>query len=174
VVWSDAAKECSSVSSVALRILAFGRSITKRKEIAMNTLTTKEMEIHVAVTGWLQIANSLLSIVAGAFVLVLLVGVGVAVEDEVALRIMAATGLATGGLLLILSLPGLVAGLGLLRRASWSRIMAQVLAVFELVLFPIGTLLGAYTIFVLSQRAAPEVFGACCALEESRLQGEGA
>jgi hypothetical protein len=140
----------------------------------MNQLTREDMEAHVRVAGWLQIANSLLSIVAGAFVLVLLVGVGVAVEDEVALRIMAATGLATGGLLLILSLPGLVAGIGLLRRASWARVMAQVLAVFELVLFPIGTLLGAYTIFVLSQRAAPEVFGACCALEESRLQGEGA
>jgi hypothetical protein len=46
--------------------------------------------------------------------------------------------------------------------------MAQVLAVFELVLFPIGTLLGAYTIFVLSQRAAVEAFGACCELEEGR------
>jgi hypothetical protein len=140
----------------------------------MNTLTKKDMQVHVAIIGWLQIVNSLLSIVAGAFVVVLLLGVGVAVEDEIALRIMVATGLAIGGLLLILSLPGLVAGIGLLRRASWARVMAQVLAVFELVLFPIGTLLGIYTIFILSQRAAADVFGPCCALEESRPQTAGA
>jgi hypothetical protein len=140
----------------------------------MNTLTKRDMEVHVAVTGWLQIVNSLLSIVAGAFVVALLLGVGVAVEDEIALRIMAVTAFAVAGLLLVLSLPGLAAGIGLLRRASWARIMAQVLAVFELVLFPIGTLLGAYTIFVLSQRAAPEVLGPCCAMEESRLKAAGA
>jgi hypothetical protein len=140
----------------------------------MNTLTKKDMEVHVAIIGWLQIVNSLLSIVAGAFVVALLLGVGVAVEDDVALRIMAVTGFAVGGLLLILSLPGLVAGIGLLRRASWARIMAQVLAVFELVLFPVGTLLGTYTIFILSQRAAADVFGPCCAMEESRPQAAGA
>jgi hypothetical protein len=139
----------------------------------MNALTKRDMEVHVAITGWLQIVNSLLSIIVGAFVVVLLLGVGVAVEDEIALRIMVATGLAIGGLLLILSLPGLVAGIGLLRRASWARIMAEVLAVFELVVLPIGTLLGIYTIFILSQRAAVEVFGPCCALEESRLEPAG-
>ncbi len=140
----------------------------------MNTLTKRDMEVHVAITGWLQIVNSLLSIVAGAFVVALLLGVGVAIEDEVALRIMVATGLAIGCLLLILSLPGLVAGIGLLRRASWARVMAQVLAVFELVLFPIGTLLGIYTIFILSQRAAADVFGTCCELEQNLLKAASA
>ncbi|HSB89214.1 MAG TPA: hypothetical protein VLD63_04205 [Anaerolineales bacterium] len=132
------------------------------------------METHVAVVAWLQILNGLLGIVAGAFVAALLVGIGAIVEDAIAFRIMALTATSLGGLLLVLSLPGVVTGIGLLRRASWARILALVLAVFELMLFPTGTLLGAYTIFVLSQRAVPEVFGACCAAEEARVQAAGA
>jgi hypothetical protein len=143
-------------------------------EWKMDTLNKKELETHVAVAGWLQIVNGLLGILWGAFMATLILGVGTAVDDPIAFRIMAVTATAFGGLLLALSVPGVVAGIGLLNWASWSRFMALVLAVLELPLFPIGTLLGGYTIFVLSQRAASGIFGACCALEEGRPQAAGA
>jgi hypothetical protein len=140
----------------------------------MDTLSRKDIETHVAVVAWLQILNGLLGIVVGAFLAALIVGVGAIVNDAIAFRIMALTATSLGGLLLVLSVPGVVAGIGLLRRASWARILALVLAVFELALFPTGTLLGAYTIFVLSQRAVPEAFGASRAAEEMRPQAAGA
>jgi hypothetical protein len=83
---------------------------------------------------------------------------------------MAVTAAILGGLMLVLSVPGIVAGIGLLRRASWSRVMALVLSAFELVLFPIGTVLATYTVFVLSQQAAINAFGACCSIEDGRVQ----
>jgi len=136
----------------------------------MDVLSKKELETHVTVVGWLQIVNGLLGIMWGVFFATLILGVGMAVKEALVLRIMAVTASALGGLLFVLSVPGIIAGIGLLRRASWSRVMALVLAVFELVLFPIGTLLGGYTIFVLSQRAAADVFGACCELEKAQLK----
>jgi hypothetical protein len=140
----------------------------------MDTLSRTDLETHTTVVGWLQIVHCSLGIVWGIFSAAVLLGVGAATNEAMVFRIMAVTAAAFGGLMFVLSAPGIVAGIGLLRRARWSRIMALVLAVFELTLFPIGTLLGAYTLFVLSQRAVPEVFGACCAAEEARLRPAGA
>jgi len=136
----------------------------------MDSLSKKDVETHSTIVGWLQIAYSMVWIVAGVFLVTLILGVGTAIQDAVAQRILSTTASAIGGLLILLSVPGVVAGFGLLRRASWARILALVLAVFELAAFPIGTVLAGYTAFVLSQHSAPEVFGPCCALEESRLQ----
>ena len=107
----------------------------------MDVLSKKDLETHITLVGWLQIVYSLLWIAAGVFVTTLILGVGTATQDAVALRMLTPTASALGGLLCVLSVPGLVAGIGLLRRASWSRIMALVLAVFQLVAFPIGTVL---------------------------------
>jgi len=136
------------------------------KEEEMDVLSKKDFGTHLAVVGWLQIVNSLLGIFAGIIAATLILGVGVVIEDAVALRMMTVTAAAIGGLLFVLGIPGLVAGIGLLRRASWSRVMALVLSAFELVLFPIGTILAAYTVFVLSQQAAVDAFGACCSIED--------
>ena len=136
----------------------------------MDSLSKKDVETHSTIVGWLQIAYSMVWIVAGVFLVTLILGVGTAIQDAVAQRILATTASAIGGLLILLSVPGVVAGFGLLRRASWARILALVLAVFELAAFPIGTVLAGYSAFVLSQHSAPEVFGPCCALEENRLQ----
>lgn len=140
----------------------------------MNTLSKKDIGTHISVLAWLRIAYSALGMLGGAFVGTMLVGIGAATQDPVAYQILGTTGAVVGGLMVILAVPGLVAGIGLLGRATWSRIMALVLAAFDLVVFPIGTLLGAYTFFVLSQNAAAEAFGPCCALEASRLQAASA
>lgn len=140
----------------------------------MDVLSKKDFDTHLAVVGWLQIVNGLIGIVAGAFMAVLILGTGVAIDDAFVTHLMTITAAALGGLMFVLSVPGVVAGIGLLRRASWSRIMALVLSAFELVLFPIGTILAAYTVFVLSQQAAIDGFGACCSIEDGRMQAASA
>jgi hypothetical protein len=52
--------------------------------------------------------------------------------------------------------------------------MALVLSAFDLLAFPIGTLLAAYTVFVLSQQAAVDAFGTCCEIEENRVKAAAA
>ena len=52
-------------------------------------------------------------------------------------------------LLIILSIPGIIAGIGLLNNKRWALILAVVLSVFNLFNFPFGTALSIYSIYVL-------------------------
>ena len=49
----------------------------------------------------------------------------------------------------VVSIPGLVAGIGLLKFRPWSRILAIVVACLDLFHIPFGTALGVYTLYVL-------------------------
>jgi len=140
----------------------------------MNVLDRKDIETHISVVGWAQIVNSVINILVAAFVVAVLVVIGVIADDPIAYRFLTAIGWLTGALLFFLALPGLVVGIGLLGRAGWSRVLALGIAVFELGLFPIGTLLGAYTLFVLLQSSAEDAFRLRAAPQESRLQTAGA
>ena len=52
-------------------------------------------------------------------------------------------------LLLCKAVAGMIAGIGLLQRASWSRMLAIVLGCISLVNLPFGTAIGVYTLWVL-------------------------
>jgi len=89
----------------------------------------------------------------GSLVVALLFG-GVAgiinmatIDDPNAFLAVPVVGLA-GSILVVLiftlSIPGIIAGIGLLRRRPWARILAIVLSVLNLIVVPIGTLLGMY------------------------------
>jgi len=140
----------------------------------MDMISRKDFATHLAIASWMRIAYSGLLLLSGAFIGALLLGLGAATQDSVAFEILGITGAAVGGLMLILSLPGLAAGIGLLRRLPWSRVLALVLSAFDLIIFPLGTILGAYTVFVLSQQAAIDAFGACCSIEDARVQAASA
>jgi hypothetical protein len=58
-----------------------------------------------------------------------------------------------------LSVPGIVAGIGLLKRKSWGCFLAMVVSVLGMLNVPLGTLIGIYTLWVLMQDAAAEYFG---------------
>jgi hypothetical protein len=54
-----------------------------------------------------------------------------------------------GVLLVGTSVAGLAAGVGLLERRSWARVLAIVLGIISLIHMPFGTALGIYTLWVL-------------------------
>ncbi len=54
-------------------------------------------------------------------------------------------------IIIVLSIPSLVAGLGLLNKASWAMTLALVLGCLKLLSFPVGTAIGVYTIWVYSE-----------------------
>lgn len=51
---------------------------------------------------------------------------------------------------LVIGLPAVIAGFGLLARKSWARPLTLVIAVFNLFAFPLGTMLGIYQFWVLA------------------------
>jgi hypothetical protein len=59
-----------------------------------------------------------------------------------------------------LSIPGVIGGIGLLKRKPWARILVLILAVFDLLNVPIGTAVGVYTIWVLIQEETEQLFSA--------------
>ncbi len=124
----------------------------------MNTLDQRQLQVHVPVVGWLLIACHALFLVIGAFVFLLLVGVGFAAGDPEATPILATVGTVVGLLLAALSVPGIVAGVGVLARKSWGRVLAIVVAILNVPNFPIGTVIGGYALWVLLQDAAAGYF----------------
>ena len=123
------------------------------------------MSTHVKVLGVLFIAVSALGVLAALFLVVALGGtaglVGATADPEeaaLALPILGLTGVALVGMLLVLSLPGLITGFGLLSYKPWARILGIVLAILQLVNIPIGTLLGIYALWVLLNKDTERLF----------------
>jgi len=124
------------------------------------------METHVKVLGALQIAMGSMCLF-GALVLTLVVagGFGAAsLSDDpdaaIALPFIGITGAALVMFLLVLSLPGIVTGIGLLRLRPWARIAGIVLSILGLMAMPIGTIVGVYGLWVLFSRDTERLFAA--------------
>jgi hypothetical protein len=60
---------------------------------------------------------------------------------------------------LVLSLPGLIIGIGLLQFRPWARIGGIVLSALDLFGFPFHTALGIYGLWVLLNRETEQMFG---------------
>jgi len=110
------------------------------------------MEQHVTVVGALTIGLSVFGILIGLFIFTILAGIGYMVEDEDASVILVAVGSFLGIFLLILSIPGIIGGIGLFKRKEWARVLVLVLSVLQLINIPIGTGIGIYSIWVLVQK----------------------
>jgi len=82
-------------------------------------------------------------------VVVLVIFVGPPLIAYLAEAILSAFGIPTVMLMLILFGPGIIAGIGLLNRRPWARILALLMAILDLMVVPIGTAIGIYTIWVL-------------------------
>lgn len=125
----------------------------------MNQLTKQDVELHTRIVAWLFIVGSALMMVLGLIAFFFLTSLGVVSGDAQAALILGIVGTWGGLLLVILSLPGLLAGYGLLQRREWGRILAIVVAFLNLLNFPLGTLFSVYTLWVLLQTNANELFG---------------
>ena len=59
---------------------------------------------------------------------------------------------------LVLGLPGVIAGVGLLKFRSWAQILTIILSVLQLLSFPFGTALGIYGLWVLLNKETKPLF----------------
>jgi hypothetical protein len=115
---------------------------------------------HVKVLAALYIVFGILGtlLAFGMMALLSFIGIAGAASDPEAwpaIPILGITGAALGAFLLALSLPGIIAGIGLLKFRPWARILTIVLSVLNLFNVPWGTILGAYGLWVtLSQEGA--------------------
>jgi hypothetical protein len=118
----------------------------------------ERLESHLTIVAILHIGLGALGLLAAAIVFVVLFGVGAISGDQQAFGILAFIGIGVGAFLGILSLPGVLGGIGLLRHQSWARYLVLVLSVFQLFNVPIGTAVGVYSIWILAQDEATALF----------------
>lgn len=116
------------------------------------------MEGHVTAVGALCIGLSILSILVGGFIFVILAGLGFLSHDQDASMILSTLGFIIAGFLVIISIPGIIGGIGLLYRREWARILVLIISALHLLNIPIGTAVGAYSIWVLVQRETVLLF----------------
>lgn len=128
----------------------------------MNQLNEKEMHLHVTIIGWLNLVLNAMLLGVGLCGFLFFAGIGTFAAadsgDPVALGILGVIGLVALLFFVVLALPGMLAGFGLLRRKKWGQILGLVVGILSLFNFPIGTAIGAYTLFVLLQDAATVYF----------------
>jgi len=117
------------------------------------------MENHVKAVGIIHIAFSVLGVIMGVGVFTILNLVARMPDvDEEAIRILQTIGFVLPWFFIVLSLPGIVGGIGLLKQQGWARILILIKSFLDLVSFPIGTAVGIYSIWVLFDKRTEKLF----------------
>jgi hypothetical protein len=116
------------------------------------------MDKHVTIVAALHIGLSAVMILLAIFLFVLLFGIGIMTGDRTAMGILTVVGSVIGVLFLVLGLPGLVGGIGLLSHRPWARILVLIVSAMDLINIPVGTVLGAYSIWVLTHDETEALF----------------
>ena len=115
------------------------------------------MERHVTILGAFHIAFGALGLVAALAILLIfggaasLIALGAASEPDalIAAPIIGIVGTVLMLAALILSIPGIAAGFGLMNYRPWARMLTVVLSLLHLFNFPFGSALGVYGLWVL-------------------------
>jgi len=115
------------------------------------------MEQHVKMVGILNIVAGGLGVLLALFILVFFGGLaGLVTQDSdpeapIGAAVLAMVGGIAFFVIAIISVPSIIAGVGLLKFREWARVLGMVVSVLHLLNIPLGTALGIYGIWVLSQ-----------------------
>jgi hypothetical protein len=116
------------------------------------------IEKHINLLGILHIVHSSLVLLLGLGIFVLLFGIGIVSRDQDAMLVLGIIGTVIAGFLIIVSIPGIIGGIGLLRFKPWGRILTLIIGFLKLLDIPFGTALGVYTIWILLREDAEKLF----------------
>ena len=116
------------------------------------------MEKHINVVAALQIGLSIFNLLIALLIFTVLKLVVGFVEEPQASSIISIVADAVAIVFIVISLPGILAGIGLYKRKEWARILVLVLSVVEVFSFPFGTAIGIYSIWALVQPETVKAF----------------
>jgi hypothetical protein len=123
------------------------------------------MEQHVKILGVLHIVFGSVGILIALGMLLLFGGIAGIIgatdhsnELNISIPLLGSVGALIFFVLLAISLPGLIAGIGLLQFRSWARILTIVISVLDLIHVPVGTALGIYGLWVLLSQGSERLF----------------
>ncbi len=121
------------------------------------------MEKHINIVAALQIGLSIFNLLIAFLIFTVLKLVGGFVDNADGATILSLIADILAIVFIVISVPGILAGLGLYKRKEWARILTLILSIVEIFSFPFGTAIGIYSIWVLIQ---PETIVAFSQTEE--------
>jgi len=122
------------------------------------------MEQHVRVLAILNIVMGILGLLAAVIVLVAMGGVALIVGSDgdpdgaMVGTMIGGIGALVSIFVAVLSVPGIIAGYGLLHHRSWAPMLSIVISALNLLSFPLGTALGIYGLWILLNENTKPLF----------------
>ena len=113
---------------------------------------------RVRLVAALQTGVGALGVGLGGFLFLVIAPWGLLTGDPGLTMLLGGIGTVIAAFFTLLSLPGLLAGVGMLRGHRWARTLGVVVALLQLFHVPVGTLLGGATLFVLLQEDVRDHF----------------
>ena len=124
----------------------------------VDIMQANQMEKHVTLVAIINIVFGVMGVLVGLFLLVVIICGGLISGDSEVMTITGIVGTTICGFFLLLSIPELIGGIGLLKRRGWARILVLIIGILDLVNLPIGTAIGIYTIWVLLNEKTAQLF----------------
>lgn len=117
--------------------------------MALTRTTEETLGKHVRILGWLHIVLGIIDLLIGMLAFGVLSGFGAVSGDPTAFGVMSLIGGFAGTIMLLMALPNLIVGFGLLKNwGGWVIVLAVILGVINLMNFPIGTAIALYTFWI--------------------------
>ena len=117
-----------------------------------------KMQKHLTVVAALQVGFSIFGIIAALLLYGILMSVAGFVDEEEGVYVLSLVARWGSIFLLIISIPGLIGGIGLFLKQIWARYLILIVSVFDLLNIPIGTAIAVYSIWVLVQDETVKLF----------------
>ena len=109
------------------------------------------MEKHVTLVAAFKMGMGILGFLGAVIVVVVVPWAGRFTGDPDVMDLLNFIGKIVGVIVMGIALMSLIAGIGLLSRKPWARVLTLLLAVLDLLAIPFGTVLGIYVIWVMLQ-----------------------
>ena len=123
------------------------------------------MANHLQIVAILHIVFGVIGLLTGLFVVFILGGVAVFLGvsgpngSEIAFPILSIVAFVMAVFIVISSVPGIIGGIGLLKRANLARILVIIIsAIYIPFNIPLGTILGIYSLWVLFNNETMNLF----------------
>jgi hypothetical protein len=123
------------------------------------------MKDHVKILGILNIVYGGLICLLGLVLFLIFAGIAGIVgasgehDGQNVAPWLAFAGVVAGVILVLLGIPGVIGGWGLMNYQGWARILVIILSILHLPSIPIGTAIGVYGLWVLFNEDTKRLFG---------------
>jgi hypothetical protein len=111
---------------------------------------------HQKILGAIFIAYGAINFTGGIALLAALNIVEIFVHEAEVIQLVAIFSRLIGGILLALSVPAIIAGIGYIQEKDWAKTLGLGVGIVYLLLFPIGTIIGIYSIWLNAQEIIKE------------------